>query len=67
MSERGPNQFLGALTMLDPDFMGGRWKTALVARTDVQVLFALCCAGPRCAVLGHAVVEGGGSVRAAWG
>jgi hypothetical protein len=37
VSQRGPNEFLGALVALDPDFIAGRWKMHVVARTQVQV------------------------------
>ncbi|GAB4817522.1 hypothetical protein N2152v2_004568 [Parachlorella kessleri] len=38
VSQRGPNEFLGALVALDPDFIAGRWKMHCVARTQVQVV-----------------------------
>jgi hypothetical protein len=35
---RSATQFVGALTMLDPNFFGNRWRAKAVARTAVEVV-----------------------------
>ena len=38
LSERGAAQYLGALSMLDPDFFADRWKASAVAQTEVVAI-----------------------------
>jgi hypothetical protein len=38
LSHRGASQFVGALSMLDPEFFADRWKACAVAQTDLVVI-----------------------------
>ena len=38
LSHRGASQFVGALSLLDPDYFADRWKATSVAQTDLVVI-----------------------------
>lgn len=35
---RGPMQYVGALSLLDPDYIANRWRATAVTRTDVEAV-----------------------------
>jgi serine/threonine protein kinase len=38
LSHRGASQFVGALSMLDPDYFADRWKASAIAQTELVVI-----------------------------
>ncbi len=38
LSHRGASQFVGALSMLDPDYFADRWKATAIAQTELVVI-----------------------------